>query len=140
MIGFGWIGDAVSAVGNYLNEGQKIKAAQKERSDDIKKASLDAKLEAIRAGQTADINQDTGARSNAGWMDDISFYLFLLPVPLSFFPGMVPHIEAGFKVLENMPEYYQISLGLMLVSVWGYRRLVIPLVEVFIKQWVGRIK
>lgn len=140
MMGLGWLGDVATAIGDYFTEGQKIKAAQKERSDELKKASLNAKLESIRAGQMADITQDTGARSNAGWMDDISFYLFLLPVPLAFFPGMVPHIQAGFAVLESMPEYYQIALGLMLVSVWGYRRLVVPLVEVVVKQWVGRIK
>ncbi len=101
---------------------------------------LTTKLESIRNGQMADISQDTSANANAGWMDDISFYLFLLPVPLSFFPSMVPHIRAGFEVLESMPQYYQVALGLMLVSVWGYRRLVIPLVEVVVKQWVARLK
>lgn len=140
MIGFDWVGDIASSISSYLTDRQKIKAAEKERSDELKKANLDAKLEAIRAGQAADIHQDNGARANAGWMDDISFYLFLLPVPLAFFPGMVPHIHAGFQVLESMPEYYQVALGLMLVSVWGYRRLVVPLVEVVVKQWVGRIK
>lgn len=138
--GLGWIGDIAGAIGNYFTEGQKIKAAQRERIDELKTMELSTKLEGIRNGQMADITQDTDARGNAGWMDDISFYLFLLPVPLAFFPGMVPHIKAGFTVLEDMPEYYQIALGLMLVSVWGYRRLVVPLVEVMVKQWVGRLK
>lgn len=137
---WGWVGEIAGAVGSYFTEGQKIKAAKQERKDELKKASLDAKLEGIRNGQMADITQDNGARANAGWMDDISFYLFLLPVPLAFFPDMVPHIQAGFSVLETMPQYYQIALGMMLVSVWGYRRLVIPLVEVVVKQWVGRLK
>jgi hypothetical protein len=140
MLGFGWVGEVASAVGGYFTEGQKIKAAQKERKDELKKINLESKIQAIQAGQTADITQDTGARAAAGWMDDISFYLFLLPVPLAFFPGMVPHIQAGFTVLESMPQYYQIALGLMLVSVWGYRRLVIPLVEAVVKQWVGKFK
>lgn len=140
MTGLGWIGDIAGAIGNYFNEGQKIKAAEKERKDVLRDKELTTKLEGIRNGQMADIDQDTSARTNAGWMDDISFYLFLLPVPLSFFPTMVPHIKAGFAVLEDMPQYYQIALGLMLVSVWGYRRLVVPLVEVAVKQWVGRLK
>ena len=140
MTGLGWLGDIAGAVGSYFTEGQKIKAAEKERKDTLKDKELTTKLEGIRNGQMADIEQDTSARGNAGWMDDISFYLFLLPVPLSFFPSMVPHIKAGFDVLEDMPQYYQIALGLMLVSVWGYRRLVVPLVEVAVKQWVGRLK
>ena len=140
MTGLGWIGDIAGAIGNYFNEGQKIKAAEKERKDVLRDKELTTKLEGIRNGQMADIDQDTSARTNAGWMDDISFYLFLLPVPLSFFPAMVPHIKAGFAALEGMPQYYQIALGLMLVSVWGYRRLVVPLVEVAVKQWVGRLK
>ena len=140
ITGLGWLGDIAGAIGDYFNEGQKIKAAQQERTDELKTMELSTKLESIRNGQMADITQDTDARGNAGWMDDISFYLFLLPVPLSFFPSMVPHIKAGFEVLEDMPEYYQVALGLMLVSVWGYRRLVVPLVEVAVKQWVGRLK
>lgn len=136
MIGFSWIPSIIGSIGAYFNEGQKIKAAQKERSDTLKRTALDAKLKAIEAGQSADITQDKSARSEAGWMDDISFYLFLLPVPLAFVPDAVPHIQAGFAVLESMPEYYQIALGMMLVSVWGYRRLVIPLLEVIVKKWV----
>lgn len=140
MFGIEIFSSIISSIGGYFTEGQKIKAAQKERQDELKNMELTTKLESIRNGQMADISQDTSATTNAGWMDDISFYLFLLPVPLSFFPSMVPHIRAGFEVLESMPRYYQVALGLMLVSVWGYRRLVIPLVEVVVKQWVARLK
>lgn len=140
MLGLGLITQAISSIGSYFSDGQKIKAAQKERVDDIKKMELETKLEAIKTGMNADIAQDTLGMKNAGVMDDISFYLFLAPIPLAFIPSMVPHIEAGFAVLETMPEYYKIALGLMLVSVWGYRRLVIPIVEVVVKQWVSRLK
>lgn len=140
MFGIEIFSSIISSIGGYFTEGQKIKAAQKERQDELKNMELTTKLESIRNGQMADISQDTSANANAGWMDDISFYLFLLPVPLSFFPSMVPHIRAGFEVLESMPQYYQVALGLMLVSVWGYRRLVIPLVEVVVKQLVARLK
>lgn len=140
MLGLGLITEAISSVGEYFTNGQKIKAAEKERLSELKKMEIEAKLEAIKTGTAADISQDTVGMKNAGLMDDISFYLFLAPVPLAFIPGMVGHIQAGFQVLENMPDYYKIALGLMLVSVWGYRRLVLPLVEVVIKQWVNRLK
>ncbi len=140
MAGWGFLSGIVAPIGEYFTNRQTIKAAKSVRKDELKKAHLDAKLAAIKNGQEADIRQDVNARQTAGWMDDISFYLFLIPVPMSFFPDMVPHIKAGFAVLDDMPEYYQIALGLMLVSVWGYRRLVIPIVEVVVKQWVGRLK
>ena len=139
-MGLNFLGNIVDAVGGYFKDNQQIKAAQKERSDELRKATLDAKLAAIKAGQTADIDTDLTARQSAGLMDDISFYLFLVPVPLAFIPNMVPHIQAGFAALEKMPQYYQITLGLMLVSVWGYRRLVIPVIEVIVKQWASRTK
>ena len=139
-MGLGWLTGLLGSIGSYFSDRQKINAAQKERNDELRKASLDAKLASIKAGQSADIDADTNARSYAGWMDDISFYLFLAPVPLSFIPGMVPVIREGFAALESMPQYYQIALGLMLVSVWGYRRLVVPIVEVVVKQLSTRIK
>lgn len=139
MLGLGVITSTVSAVGKFFTNRQTIKAAEKERKDEIKSQELTAKIEKIKNGQLADIEMDTNARSNAGFMDDISFYLFLLPVPLAFIPSMVPHITKGFEALEAMPEYYKYALGLMLVSVWGYRRLVIPLVEVIVKKWVSKL-
>ena len=138
----GWhipiIGDLISSVGGYFKERQVIKAEEKKRKDELKTLNLNAKIEQIRNAQESDIKMDNEARGMAGYMDDISFYLFLVPVPLAFFPDMVPHIEAGFEVLESMPEAYQYALGLMLAAVWGYRRLIVPIVDVVVKQYVKK--
>ncbi len=138
MLGLNLITGAISAVGSYFTEGQKIKAAQKERKDELKTKALDAKLEQIKNSTESDIKMDETSRSTAGIMDDISFYIFLSPLVLCFYPPALPHIEAGFAAIETMPLWWQYAIGLMLVSVWGYRRLIIPIAEAVVKQWVGK--
>lgn len=129
----------ISPVVGYFSEGQKIKAAQKERKDVLKEKALDTKLEGIRNGQESDINMDNDSRKHSGWMDDASFFVFLAPAVLAFYPPALPHITAGFEALETMPVWYQYALGMMLVAVWGYRRLVTPIVETIAKQYIKKI-
>lgn len=107
---------------------------------DIKKAKTKAKINQVKRGESSDITQDNQARGFAGWMDDISFYLFLLPLPLCFYPPAVPHIRAGFEVVKTMPEFWQIALGLMLASVWGYKRLITPIVTAAVTAYLKNKK
>jgi len=132
------IGDAITAVGGYFRDGQKIKAAVGERKDELKLINLKARIESAKAGVTHDMKMDEGARAAAGWMDDVSFFVFLAPAILAFFPGMVDHIEDGFDVLAGMPEWYQYALGMMLISVWGYRKLVSPIIQSIAKAYLGK--
>jgi len=43
------IGDAITAVGGYFRDGQKIKAAVGERKDQLKKLNLEAKIKSATA-------------------------------------------------------------------------------------------
>ncbi len=104
----------------------------------IKKAVTDSKIKRIEAKEMTDIELDKLSRENSGWMDDISFYLFLMPMVFAFYPPALPHIQAGFIALESMPQWYQYGLGMMLVSVWGYRKLVSPIVESIAKAYLGK--
>ena len=133
------ISSAIEAVGGYFRDGQKIKAAVSVRKDELKKLDLEAKIKTATASVENDIKMDEGARANAGWMDDISFYVFLAPAILAFFPGMVEHVKNGFAVLATMPEWYQYALGMMLISVWGYRKLVSPIIQSIAKAWLGKV-
>ena len=86
-----------------------------------------------------DINMDNNSRQLSGWMDDASFFIFLMPAVLAFYPPALPHIEAGFVALKSMPLWYQYALGMMLVAVWGYRRLVTPIVEIVVKTYAKKL-
>ena len=101
----------IKPVAGYFNEGQKIKAAKSERKDVLKKLSLETKLESIRKGEDADIQMDANANGRIPWADDLSFLLWLAPVPLAFVPSCVESIQAGFLVLESMPTWYMYKIG-----------------------------
>lgn len=134
-----FIASMFKPIGEYFNTRQAIKAAQQERKDELKSKALDTKLEGIRNAQSSDIEMDNNARKVSGWMDDVSFFVFLMPAVLAFFPPMLPHVSAGFEALEGMPQWYQYTLALMLAAVWGYRRLVTPLFEIAVKHFSKKL-
>ena len=114
----------ISPVTDFLIKKQELRAV-------VKKKELDS----VERRELSDIQMD---KRDAGWMDDISFYIFLLPCVLAFYPPAIPHITAGFKALEKMPDWYQYSLGLMLVSVWGYRKLLAPVAQAMLKLYLKK--
>ncbi len=107
---------------------------------EIKAAKVKSIIESIERGEESDITLDEEAMNRAGWMDDLSFFIFLLPAVLSFYPPALPHIMAGFEALEVMPQWWQMSLGLMLISVWGYRKLISPIITSLAKAYTGKLK
>lgn len=128
-------------IGKYFTERQMIKAAVGERKDALTKLKLEAKIKDATQAAEANLALDT---KNGGdpipWANDVSFGLFLLPVPLCFFPDAVVHVKAGFTALGEMPQWYQAALGMMLVSVWGYRNLVEPIIKSIAKAYLGSKK
>ena len=128
------ISGLAGAVGQYFTDRQVINAEQNKRKDEIRVKKLEADIEKIRNAQESDIAMDTEARSMAGIMDDISFYVFLSPAVLCFWPEAVPHVINGFNAVEKMPQWWQYTLGFMLAAVWGYRRLVVPVAEVIVQR------
>jgi len=100
----------------------------------IKKAKVDAEIKRIQQGTDADIQMDAQSNSRIWWADDLTFFLGTLIIALSFYPPAVPAIKAGFLVLEGMPDWFLYGYGMMMISVWGYRRLVLPIVEVIVKK------
>ncbi len=129
MVGiFSFLSALVSPVTEYVKGKQAIN-----------KAVVKSKINKIERGQVSDIELDSTARQTAGWMDDISFFVFLSPALLCFYPPALPHIKAGFTALATMPEWWQYALGMMLISVWGYRKLVSPIILSLAKVWMKKL-
>ena len=122
----------------YMGNRQEIKAAKSERRDELRLLSLEDKLLGIRNSSEADMQMDKGANQRIAWADDVSFAVFLLPALLAFYPPALPHIKAGFVALTAMPQWYQYALGMMLVSVWGYRKLVTPIILTITKAYINK--
>lgn len=137
MLGLATVTTLLSAAAKYFSEGRQIKAAVKIRKDELSKLSLETKLQAIKSSDETAIAMDKNTEGRISWADDVSFAVFLLPALLAFWPPALPHIQAGFTALRSMPDWYQYALGMMLVSVWGYRQLVNPIVHMIAKAYLG---
>ena len=106
-----------------------IKAAKDERKADLKEMALITKLEGIKSASQTDMQMDLQSENRIPWANDISFALALIPVCLCFYPPALPAMHDGFAQLEALPQWYKYMLGMMLVSVWGYRTLVGPIIK-----------
>ena len=136
----GFIPSLFKTLGEAYRTNRTIKAAKDDRRHELAVKSLDNKLESIKLGNASDMAMDEGANQRIAWADDLSFLVFLMPCLFAFYAPAVPHIRAGFAILESMPQWYQVSLGMMLISVWGYRRIVTPIVEMVAKTYLGTKK
>jgi len=131
------LGTVVAPAAEAYKNHQTIKDAKNVRVHELKTAELTNKLEQIKQGSLSDMKMDEDSNQRIAWADDVSFIVFLVPCLFAFYPPAVPHIMAGFKTLESMPQWYQIALGMMLVSVWGYRRIVTPIIQMIAKTYLG---
>ena len=68
-------------------------AQEKKRNEDIVSGK-------IKWEQSA-IDQMKGS-----WKDEFVLLALMVPAICAFLPFMQPHIERGFQILENLPEYY----------------------------------
>lgn len=106
-----------------------LRAAKEERKHDLKEMALITKLEQIKSADASNMQLDLDADNRIPWANDLSFALALIPVCLCFYPPALPAMHAGFEQLNLLPQWYKYMLGMMLVSVWGYRTLVGPIIK-----------
>ena len=90
--------------------GAKVAMAKAEAVIMEKKATgeIDWELEAIKGSQNS-------------WKDEWLVILFSVPLILAFIPGMEDVVSHGFQQLEQMPEWYQYSLGVIVAASFGVR-------------------
>ena len=97
---------------------------------ETKKARVEAKIIKIKAEATIKQRQATGeidwdleqAKASAHSLkDEWLCCLFSIPLILAFIPGCEEIVENGFAQLEKMPEFYKMSLGVIVASSFGVR-------------------
>ena len=97
---------------------------------ETKKAKAHAKLTEIKAVSALKEQQIAGKVSweasavdqmKGSWKDEFVLLALMIPAILVFIPGMTPHIEAGFKALQSLPEYYRNLLYLSCSVSMGVR-------------------
>ena len=60
--------------------------------------------------------------SQASWKDEYLVILFSIPLILCFMGSWGRNIvQEGFRALETMPEWYQVTLGCIVAASFGIR-------------------
>ena len=118
MIG-GLIGPIANLAGTFL-QGRLEKA---KANTEVKVATAKAKAKIMEKQATGEIDWDLeairGARNS--WKDEWLVILFSIPLILAFVPNMELVVLNGFEVLNQMPEWYQYSLGVIVARSFGVR-------------------
>jgi hypothetical protein len=93
-----------------------------DRKREMKHAIHEKKIEYVREGRIAEVEWNTKAKATSGWIDDYLTIVLSLPLILSFFPDLVPHIEAGFQALDSTPVWYRAAIAVMISAGFGYKK------------------
>ena len=118
MIG-GLIGPIANLAGTFLQG----RLERTKANTEMKVAEAKARATVMEKQATGEIDWDLeairGARNS--WKDEWLVILFSIPLILAFVPNMELVVLNGFEVLEQMPEWYQYSLGVIGASSFGVR-------------------
>ena len=108
------IGVLVSAATNlvttWLNGRQKKQEAKDER--EIKALTNEANWDEVQA---------EGSKSS--WKDEYWTIIFSIPLVLCFIPSMVEYVEAGFRALQIVPEWYRYCVMSLVAASVGIKKL-----------------
>ena len=115
----GLIGPIASLAGTWLNGKVETKAAETKAK--VAKAEAEAQIMLSRATSEADWEKIMAQGSQSSWKDEWLVILFSVPLILAFIPGMEDVVSHGFQQLEQMPKWYQYSLGVIVAASFGVR-------------------
>ena len=113
------IGPIASIAGTWL-EGRVEKTKAKVKAD-VARAEAEAVVMQKKATGEIDWDLKMADASASSWKDEWLVFLFSIPLILAFIPGMEDIVSRGFQQLEQMPEWYQYSLGVIVAASFGVR-------------------
>ena len=113
------IGPIADLAGTWMSgkvEEKKVQSATK-----VAKAQAEAIVMQKKATGEIDWDLEMAKGSQSSWKDEWLTILFSIPLILAFTPGMEDLVRNGFQQLEQMPEWYQYSLGVIVAASFGVR-------------------
>lgn len=119
----GLIGAGVSLITDWFKTKREVKKAEVESSIAIQKAKTEAVIEKMRTRQEGDIAWENTAIGNSGWKDEYWTIVLSIPAIMCFIPGMDVYVYAGFKALNECPEWYRWALLVSVAASFGYRKI-----------------
>jgi|TARA_R100000995_G_C3406786_1_gene87508 hypothetical protein len=113
------IGPIADLAGTWLNGKVEEKKAQAKTR--VAKAEAEAVVMQKKATGEIDWDLKMADASASSWKDEWLTILFSIPLILAFVPGMEEVVRNGFDRLNEMPEWYQYSLGVIVAASFGVR-------------------
>jgi hypothetical protein len=113
------IGPLTDLAGTWLNG--KVEKTKAEAATKVAKAKAEAVIMEKKATGEIDWDLEMARGSSNSWKDEWLTILFSIPLILAFVPGMEEVVANGFARLNEMPEWYQYSLGVIVAASFGVR-------------------
>ena len=110
-------GNVVEAVDNR----GKRKHEDRMKAMEIEEMRHKKQLEMVIRGQEMDNSWELEQIKNSGWKDEFVLLLLSIPLILSFIPGTVGYVEAGFEALSKTPQWYQWLILAVFAAIYGIR-------------------
>ena len=109
------LGVATDAVKGFV-ETKKAKAEQKV-------TEIKAKTELMQQQIKGEVDWDLEAIKNTqgSWKDEYLTILFSIPLCLCFLPFTVEYVERGFEALQQTPDWYKYTLGVIVSASFGIK-------------------
>ena len=113
------IGPIADLAGTWLSG--KVEEKKAQSATKVAKAQAEAIVMQKKATGEIDWDLEMAKGSQTSWKDEWLTILFSIPLILAFIPGMEALVRNGFQQLEQMPEWYQYSLGVIVAASFGVR-------------------
>ena len=113
------IGPITQLAGTWLDG--KVEKAKAETGAKVARAKAEATIMERKATGELDWDLEMAKGSQSSWKDEWLTVLFSIPLVMAFIPGMEEVVANGFARLNEMPEWYQYSLGVIVAASFGVR-------------------
>ena len=113
------IGPIADLAGTWLSG--KVEEKKAQSATKVAKAQAEAIVMQKKATGEIDWDLEMAKGRQTSWKDEWLTILFSIPLILAFIPGMEDLVRNGFQQLEQMPEWYQYSLGVIVAASFGVR-------------------
>ena len=115
------LGPVSQLAGTWLNGKVEEKAAQNKVK--VAKAEAEAAIMLSAATSEAEWEKIMAQGTQNSWKDEYLVLLFSIPLILAFLPFEWANaaVANGFAALENMPQWYSYTLGVIVASSFAVR-------------------
>tara|TARA_R110001592_G_scaffold321945_1_gene600618 strand:- start:1295 stop:1684 length:390 start_codon:yes stop_codon:yes gene_type:complete len=113
------IGPIAEIAGTWMSG--KVEQTKANAQTKVARAQAEAVVMQKKATGEIDWDLEMAKGSSNSWKDEWLTVLFSIPLVMAFVPGMEEIVANGFQQLEQMPEWYQYSLGVIVAASFGVR-------------------